>query len=212
LFCTVSLVVSSISSIVIGCVGGLFQNNIKRLFGYASVNQLGFLLAGLSVSNYFSFRVTIFYFFIYILVASTFLFTISLSYNESTSRTVEFLNELKNLVVISEGVSTEVPLHIIFLVSVFSMCGLPPLAGFFAKYFLMFEVLKGGYFSMVFFILLGSALSAFYYLKLIFQLVSYDSGFEKSDLSNDYYVFEPGYEFSTSHEKISYPILLVMDI
>ena len=46
-FCSIVLALSAVSSILIGCAGGLIQNNIKRLFGYASVNQLGFLLAGL---------------------------------------------------------------------------------------------------------------------------------------------------------------------
>ena len=95
------------------------------------------------------------------------------SYNESMGRTIQYLSELKSLPIISFSAPSMVPLHFIFLFSVFSMCGLPPLAGFFAKYFLMFEIMKGASFSMVFFILLGSALSAFYYLKMIFQLVSY---------------------------------------
>ena len=175
-FCFIVLALTAVSSMMIGAIGGLIQNNIKRLFGYASVNQLGLLLAGLSVSNYFSFKVTIFYFFIYILVSSLFLFVISLSYNESIGRSIQYLSELKSIPNLAHEVSTTVPLHFIFIFSVFSMCGLPPLAGFFAKYFLMFEILKGGSFSMIFFILLGSALSAFYYLKLVFQLVSYDSG------------------------------------
>ncbi|MBD5655378.1 MAG: hypothetical protein IAI50_09365, partial [Candidatus Eremiobacteraeota bacterium] len=211
-FCSVVLALSSVSSILIGAVGGLTQNNIKRLFGYASVNQLGFLLAGLSFSNYFSFKVTIFYFFVYILVASIFLFVISSSYNESAGRSIQFFSELKSLPILSSGVSSMIPLHFIFLFSVFSMCGLPPLAGFFAKYFLMFEILKGGAFSMVFFILLGSAISAFYYLKLVFQLVSYGptSG---PDHSNDKFFFESGYELEkTSVIVTKYPVIQLMDL
>ena len=211
-FCSIVLAVSAVSSILIGCAGGLFQNNIKRLFGYASVNQLGFLLAGLSVSNYFSFKVTMFYFFIYILVASIFLFVISSSYNESVGRSIQYLSELKSLPIISSEAPSLIPLHFIFVFSVFSMCGLPPLAGFFAKYFLMFEIMKGDSFSMVFFILLGSALSAFYYLKLVFQLVSYGTT-STPDHSNDKFSFEAGYEVpKTRFLGLWHPVAKSMDM
>jgi NADH-quinone oxidoreductase subunit N len=211
-FCSVILALSGVSSILIGSVGGLVQGNIKRLFGYASVNQLGFLLIGLSISNYISFKITIFYFFIYIIVASTFLFTVSSSYNDSAGRSIQFFSELKSLPKLSNEVSSTVPLHFIFLFSVFSMCGLPPLAGFFAKYFLMFEVLSDGSFSMVVFILIGSAISAFYYLKLAFQLVSY-GGTVGPDHSNDKYSFEGGYQLKRGNLLLhEYPVVQLMDI
>ncbi len=192
-FCSVVLALSAVSSILIGSIGGLIQGNIKRLFGYASVNQIGFLLAGLSALTYISIKATVFYFFIYISAASIFLFVISSSYNESAGRSIQFFSELKSLYNLSAMSTMAIPLHLVFIFSVFSMCGLPPLAGFFGKYFLMFGILKDGSFIMVFFILLGSAISAFYYLKFVFQLVSYDSTIGP-DLSNDVYSFEDGYD------------------
>ena len=206
------MAVSAVSSMLIGSIGGLNQNNIKRLFGYASVNQLGFLLAGLSVSSYFSFKITIFYFFIYTLVASIFLFIISSTYNASMGRSIQYLSELKSLPNLAPSVPSTVPLHFIFVFSVFSMCGLPPLAGFFAKYFLMFEILKGGSFLMIFFILLSSALSAFYYLKLVFQLTPYGSS-STPDHSNDKYFYETGYELQKSNLIVGkYPTVQFIDV
>jgi NADH-quinone oxidoreductase subunit N len=109
------------------------------------------------------------------------------------NRSIQYLSELKSLPVLSHEAPSTIPLHFIFLFSVFSMCGLPPLAGFFAKYFLMFEIMKGDSFLMIFFILLGSALSAFYYLKMIFQLIGYGAVSEP-DHSKDKFTFDAGYE------------------
>jgi len=95
-----------------------------------------------------------------------FLFVISSAYNESADRSIQYLSELKSVPVLSFKAPSIFPLHFIFLFSVFSMCGLPPLAGFFSKYFLMFEIMKGGSFSMVFFYFIGERFKCFLLFKI----------------------------------------------
>ena len=74
---------------------------------------------------------------------------------------IKYLTDLSNISVINKLIA------VIFLINIFSLAGIPPLAGFFSKLFIFFSAIKNNYFSLVFFSIIISILSSFYYLKII---------------------------------------------
>ena len=144
---------------LIGALSSLQQKKIKRLLAYSSISHIGFILIGFTSNMLNNIPFILLYIIIYI-ITSINLWTSYLSLNIN-HKPIKYLTDLSNIYIINKLIA------IIFMVNIFSLAGIPPLAGFFSKLFIFFSAVKNNYFSLVFFGILISILSSFYYLKII---------------------------------------------
>jgi NADH-quinone oxidoreductase subunit N len=149
----------SFLSMLIGALSALQQKKIKRLLAYSSISHIGFILIGFTSNMLNSIPFILFYIIIYI-ITSINLWTSYLSLNINY-KPIKYLTDLANIHAINKLIV------ILMVLNIFSLAGIPPLAGFFAKLFIFFSAIKNNYFSLVFFAIIISVLSSFYYLKII---------------------------------------------
>ena len=160
----------SILSMFIGSLASLQQKKIKRLLAYSSISHVGFILIGFTSNLYNNISFILLYIIIYIIMSIN-LWTCYISLNINNKPT-KYLTDLSNLYTINKLLS------IIFILNIFSLAGIPPLAGFFSKLFIFFSAIKSNYFSLVFFALIISIISSFYYLKII-KIIFFEKIFKK---------------------------------
>ena len=144
---------------LIGALSSLQQNKIKRLLAYSSISHVGFILIGFTSNLLNTIPFILLYTIIYI-ITSINIWTSYLSLNIN-HKPIKYLTDLSNIYTINKL------LAFIIILNIFSLAGIPPLAGFFSKLFIFFSAIKNNYFSLVFFGILISIISSFYYLKII---------------------------------------------
>lgn len=151
--------IAAILSMLIGSLSALQQRKIKRLLAYSSISHVGFILIGFTSNLFDSIPYILLYIIIYIIMSIN-LWTsyISLYINH---KPIKYLTDLSNIF------SFNKVLAFIIVLNILSMSGIPPLAGFFSKLFLFISAIKAKYFGLVFFSVLISILSSFYYLRMI---------------------------------------------
>ena len=153
------LVFISIASMILGAVAAINQKNIKRLIAYSSISHMGYAIAGISTGTESGFKSTIIYILIYSAMnigffAFVFLMKRSGKYNED-------INELS-------GISKNHPLAALsLLIVLFSLAGIPPLAGFFAKFYIFMSVIESGMYALAIIGLVTTVVSAFYYIRIV---------------------------------------------
>jgi NADH-quinone oxidoreductase subunit N len=151
--------ISSIFSMFIGALAALQQKKIKRLLAYSSISHVGFILIGFTSNTFDSIPYILLYIIIYIIMSIN-LWTSYLSLNIN-NKPIKYLTDLSNFFLYNKILS------FIIILNIFSMSGIPPLAGFFSKLFLFITAIKAKYYGLIFFSILISILSSFYYLRLI---------------------------------------------
>lgn len=149
----------SFFSMLIGALSALQQKKIKRLLAYSSISHVGFILIGFTSNMLNNIPFILLYIIIYI-ITSINLWTAYLSININ-HKPIKYLTDLSNIYTINTL------LAFIIILNIFSLAGIPPLAGFFSKFFIFLSAIKNNYFSIVFFGIFISILSSFYYLKII---------------------------------------------
>jgi NADH-quinone oxidoreductase subunit N len=149
----------ALSSMLIGSLAALQQKKIKRLLAYSSISHIGFILIGFTSNMLNNIPYILLYIIIYIIMSIN-LWTSYLSLNIN-HKPVKYLTDLSSIFTINKLIA------IIIILNVFSLAGIPPLAGFFSKLFIFFSAIKNNYFSIVFFAVIISIISSFYYLKII---------------------------------------------
>jgi len=138
-------------SLWIGTLGAVNQVNMKRLIGYSGISHMGFLMFGIGIGNGFGLMATLSYFWLYVSLNS--LWILLLWWNQVFS-----LHKLKEFF----------PwFGFLLAVAMFSITGVPPLSGFFMKYYLWFGLIQIGNYLIGFLLVLFSVVAAFYYLRLI---------------------------------------------
>lgn len=148
-------------SILLGALGALLQTKIKRFVGYTSINQMGYLLIGVSSGDIEGLQASFLYLFFYLIMSFSFFSILLYVHNVKTGKDILFLNQLNYFGHKHRN------LAIILALVLFSMAGIPPLAGFFGKFFLFFSAFKAGNHSLILLGLITNVVSAFYYLRLI---------------------------------------------
>jgi len=145
-------------TILYGNLGAIPQTNIKRLLGYSSIGHAGYLLIGLAAFSYSGKEALLYYLLSYLFsTGGAFLVIVALSSYLKTDN----INELA-------GLSQKSPvLAAGMLLSLLSLAGVPPLAGFFAKFYLLFAAIKGGLFWLALIGVLNVITSLYYYLKIV---------------------------------------------
>ena len=122
------------SSIILGALGGLYQKKIKRLIAYSSINNIGYILISFVYMDFYSIYYIYIYYIIY-LMNNIIFFIILLSLskkNKSIFYFIDTLTDLKGLFLLNK------PLTLLFSLTLFSLSGIPPLAGFFSKIIYIF--------------------------------------------------------------------------
>ena len=153
------LIFISLASMILGAVAAIGQSNIKRLIAYSSIGHIGFALAGISTGTVSGYSSSITYISIYVVMNLGMFACIFLMRREG--KYCENLNDLS-------GISKHHPiLSISLLIILFSLAGIPPLAGFFAKFYIFIAVIESRMYTLAIIGLLSTVISAFYYLRII---------------------------------------------
>ena len=162
----------SILSMVLGALAAIWQTNIKRLLAYSSIGHVGFALVGLAAGSADGVRGVVIYMAVYlVMTAGTFACVLAMRQN---GRMVEGLADLA-------GLSRNAPLLALALaIFMFSMAGIPPLAGFFSKLYVFLAAIDAGLYTLAVIGVLTSVISAFYYLRIV-KIMYFDEPAEAFD-------------------------------
>lgn len=152
---------SSILSMIFASIIALYQIKIIRLFAYSAISHIGYLLIGLSIGTIESIQASLIYIFIYIIMSILiYSFLIAI---KSKNKQIE-IKYLKELI----GFSKFNPLLAIsFTILLFSIAGIPPLAGFFSKLYIFASAINSSMYHLVLIGILTSTISTVYYIYLI---------------------------------------------
>ena len=166
------LIFISIASMILGAVAAIGQTNIKRLMAYSSISHMGYALAGVTTGTNEGISSSILYIFLYVVMnIGSFVCIILMK------RKTVYLENIRDL----SGLSKNHPvIAFSFTVILFSLAGIPPLAGFFAKFYVFMAVIKSNLFALAIIGLITSVVSAFYYLRII-KIIYFDPEQEKFD-------------------------------
>ena len=169
------IVFISIASMLLGSFAAIGQTNIKRLIAYSSIGHIGYALAGLAVGTNLGIQSSIAYITIYLIMnLGFFSCLLMLKRNDVYYETINDLSGLsKNHPIIS----------LCFLIQLFSLAGIPPLAGFFAKFYIFIAVIEQSMYFLAIVGLLATVVSAFYYLRII-KVIYFDKSNDKFDRFN----------------------------
>ena len=166
------LIFLSIASMLFGAIAAIGQTNLKRLIAYSSIGHIGYALAGLAAGTNDGIQSSIIYITIYILM-NLGLFSCLLM----MKRNNEYYEDIEDL----SGLSKNHPmLSLSLLVILFSLAGIPPLAGFFAKFYIFKSVIEQSMYFLAIVGLLSTVIAAFYYLRII-KIIYFDKEKEKYD-------------------------------
>ena len=169
------IVFISIASMLLGSFAAIGQTNIKRLIAYSSIGHIGYALAGLAVGTNLGIQSSIAYITIYLIMnLGFFSCLLMLKRNDVYYETINDLSGLsKNHPIIS----------LCFLIQLFSLAGIPPLAGFFAKFYIFIAVIEQSMYFLAIVGLLATVVSAFYYLRII-KVIYFDKPNDEFDRFN----------------------------
>ena len=166
------LIFLSISSMLFGAIAAIGLTNIKRLIAYSSIGHVGYVLAGLATGSNEGIQSSIIYITIYILMNLGFFSCLLMM-----KRNNEYYENIYDL----SGLSKNHPLlSLSLLLILFSLAGIPPLAGFFAKFYIFKSVLEQSMYFLAIVGLLSTVIAAFYYLRII-KIIYFDKEKEQFD-------------------------------
>ena len=171
------LIFISISSMILGAVAAIGQKNIKRLIAYSSIGHMGYILAGLTTGSNEGIQSSITYLFIYIFMNLGIFSCIFMMKRENV-----FYENIDDL----SGLSKNHPIMAIcMLLFLFSLAGIPPLAGFFAKFYIFMAVIKLEMYYLAIIGLTTTVISAYYYLRII-KIMYFDEANKPFDIQDNY--------------------------
>ena len=166
------LILLSIFSMLLGAFSAIGQRNLKRLLAYSSISHMGFALMGVINGTFDGVRSLSLYLLIYLVMSlALFISIIALKNNDEH---IENIEDISGLAKVNPVMAS------IISILLFSLAGIPPLAGFFAKFYVLYAAVDANLYYLAIFGVLSSVISAFYYLRII--KVMY---FEESAISFD---------------------------
>ena len=169
------IVFISIASMLLGSFAAIGQTNIKRLIAYSSIGHIGYALAGLAVGTNLGIQSSIVYITIYLIMNLGFFSCLLMLKRNDVY--YESINDLS-------GLSKNHPIiSLCFLIQLFSLAGIPPLAGFFAKFYIFIAVIEQSMYFLAIVGLMATVVSAFYYLRII-KIIYFDKPNDKFDRFN----------------------------
>ena len=166
----------SIASMILGAVAAIGQKNIKRLLAYSSIGHIGYALAGVATGVISGYKSAIVYIAIYVVMNIGAFSCLYLLKKDG-----EYKENISDL----SGISRKQPiLAISFLIILFSLAGIPPLGGFFAKFYVFSAVVEQNMYTLAIIGLLTTVISAFYYLKII-KTIYFDDSIISFDITKN---------------------------
>lgn len=154
------IVFISIASMLLGSFAAIGQKNIKRLMAYSSIGHMGYALVGLASGSMAGVRGVALYMLIY-MVMTLGTFAIILAMRRKDGENVEEINDLAGLS------STNPFMATVLTILMFSLAGIPPMAGFFAKYFVFMAAIEAQLYALAIIGVLSSVVGAYYYLRVV---------------------------------------------
>lgn len=153
------VVVVSMGSMLVGAFGALMQQDIKRLLAYSSIGHIGYALIGIATHNPAGIQAMLIYLSLYLFMSiGAFGFVLCMQRGGLPVTTLSSLG----------GLSRNCPRSALFLALImFSMAGIPPLAGFFAKFYIFKAAVAEEMYALVIVGLFSSVVAAYYYLKVV---------------------------------------------
>ena len=166
------LVFVSIASMALGAFAAIGQTNIKRLLAYSSIGHMGFALVGLAAGTQGGVQGVVVYMMIYmIMTLGVFACVIAM---RRKGNQVEDIADLAGLARNNKG------LAFVLAMLMFSLAGIPPLAGFFGKYFVFLAAMQAGLYTLAILGVIASVVGAFYYLRVV-KIIYFDEPAEAFD-------------------------------
>ncbi|MCA1439124.1 NADH-quinone oxidoreductase subunit NuoN [Ensifer sp. IC4062] len=150
----------SIASMLLGAFAAIGQRNIKRLMAYSSIGHMGYALVGLAAGSMAGVRGVILYMLIYMIMTLG-TFACILAMRRKGGEHVENIDDLAGLSQTNPFMATALT------ILMFSLAGIPPLAGFFAKYFVFVAAIEAHLYALAIIGVLASVVGAYYYLRVI---------------------------------------------
>ncbi len=156
------IIIISVLSMFLGSVAAIGQNNIKRLMAYSSIGHIGFVLMGVASGTDKGISAVLIYMVLYIIMnIGVFVFILNMERNGVAVTTINSLNMYNN-------VSKSQTLFLTVLL--FSLAGIPPLAGFFGKFFIFNAAINAGLSWLAVMGGIASVIAAFYYLRIVYLM------------------------------------------
>ncbi len=153
------LVFVSIASMALGAFAAIGQNNIKRLLAYSSIGNMGYALVGLAAGTPEGVQGVVVYMIIYVIMTlGTFACVLAM---RRQGHMVEEISDLAGLARNNKG------LAFVLAMLMFSLAGIPPLAGFFSKYFVFLAAVKAELYTLAVIGVITSVVGAYYYLRIV---------------------------------------------
>ena len=162
----------SLASMTLGAFAAINQTNIKRLMAYSSIGHMGFVLVGLAAGNETGAQGVLLYLSIYLFMnVGTFACILAM---RRQGRMVEDIDQLAGLS------RTNPKMALALAIFMFSMAGIPPLAGFFGKYYVFLAAIQAELYTLAVVGLLSSVVAAFYYLRIV-KMMYFDEPLDAFD-------------------------------
>ena len=166
------IILVSVASMVLGALAAIWQSNIKRLMAYSSIGHVGYALVGLAAGTEAGVRGVLIYMAIYLAMnVGTFCCILCM---RQRGRMVEGIEDLAGLA------RTQPLVALALALLMFSMAGIPPLAGFFGKLYVFLAAVDAGLYTLAVIGVLTSVIGAFYYLRIV-KLMYFDEPSESFD-------------------------------
>jgi NADH-quinone oxidoreductase subunit N len=158
----------AIASMVLGAFAAIGQTNIKRLLAYSAIGHVGFALIGLAANNTEGTAGVLIYLAIYVaMTLGSFACVLAM---RRKGGNVESISDLAGLA------KTDLTYATILAILMFSLAGIPPLAGFWAKWYVFLAAIKAGLYPLAVIGVVTSVVGAFYYLRIVKIMFFDDSG------------------------------------
>ena len=170
------LIFISIASMMLGAVAAIVQKNLKRLLAYSSIGHIGYALAGVATGALPGYESATIYITIYVVMNIG-----AFSCLYLMKKNGEYKENISDL----SGISKKNPvLAFALLIILFSLAGIPPLGGFFAKFYVFTSVIQQKMYTLAVIGLLTTVISAFYYLRIIKTIYFDDSVITFDEVKN----------------------------
>ncbi len=162
------LVLLSVLSMLLGAIAAIGQTNIKRLMAYSSISHMGFALMGLAAGGSFGVQAMLIYMVIYVMMnVGTFAFILSMKRDGRPLADIAALN-LYSLHAPGKALA--------MLILLFSLAGIPPLLGFFGKFYVLKAAVDAGLVWLAGVGMIASVIGAFYYLRIVYYMYFGEEG------------------------------------
>lgn len=147
--------------LLFGTFGALYQIKIKKFLAFSGISNMGFILIGFLFYSFESLYGLIFYLIVYTLQVLLFFLFILFIRDKSTNLNINKLNQLETF-----SLNNKI-LAYIFAINLFAMAGIPPLIGFFSKFYLFNVLVTNNSYYLIFFFIITSCISTFYYIRIV---------------------------------------------